>query len=88
MANENVTQPNNADRTKLACDAAGEIMCVTQMLMREANQDGFDAVLRGALQRINDLSSVCLSVTGGDDWRTMAEMQQVIFGNHHQIKAG
>ena len=41
----------------------------------------FDAILRGALQRIHALSSVCLSVTGGDDGRTTAEMHEVIFGS-------
>lgn len=74
-----------AARTELACDASGEIMCIARMLAREANQDGFDAILRGALQRIHALSSVCISVTGGDDARTTAEMHQVIFSS--ELKA-
>ena len=79
---------NNQDtdaRTELACDAAGEILCISEMLAREVSQDCFDTILRGSLQRIHDLSSVCMSVTGGDDGRTTAEMHQVIFGS--QLKA-
>ena len=80
------TTPQDADaRTELAREASGEIMCIGKMLAREENHDGFDAILRGALQRIQALSSVCLSVTGGDDERTTAEMHQVIFGS--QLKA-
>ena len=79
---------NNQDtdaRTELASEAAGEILCISEMLAREVSQDCFDTILRGALQRIHDLSSVCLSVTNGDEGRTTAEMHQVIFGS--QLKA-
>ena len=75
------------DRTELASEADGEIMCIVQMLEREVSQDCFDTILRGALRRIYDLSSICMSVTNGDsdEGRTTAEMHQVIFGN--QLKA-
>ena len=81
---------NNQDtdaRTELACDAAGEILCISEMLAREVSQDCFDTILRGSLLRIHDLSSVCLSVTSGDSdaGRTTAEMHQVIFGS--ELKA-
>ena len=84
MANETVTQDTD-DRTELVREAAGEIMCLGQMLAREENHDGFCAILRGALQRIHALSSVCLSVTGGDDGRTTAEMHEVIFGSELKV---
>jgi len=76
MPRENVTEA----RLDLASDAAGEIMNIAAMLQRENGKNGFDSVLRGALLRINDLASVALSVTGGDDGRPDAEMHQVIYG--------
>lgn len=74
-----------AARTELANEAAGEISCIANMLEREVSQDCFDTILRGSLQRIHELSSVCMSVCGGDDGRTTAEMHQVIFGS--ELKA-
>lgn len=82
---DNAAHQDAAARTELARNASGEIMCIGRMLAREENHDGFDAILRGALQRIHVLSSVCLSVTGGDDGRSTAEMHQVIFGS--ELKA-
>ncbi len=76
MAIENVTE----SRLELASDAAGEIMHIVYMLMRENGKSGFEEIVRGALLRMEALASVALSVTGGDDGRTDAEMREVIWG--------
>lgn len=76
MATDNVTE----SRLGLASDAAGEIMYIVNMLMRENGKGGFEEIVRGALLRVEALASVALSVTGGDDGRTDAEMHEVIWG--------
>ncbi len=73
-----VTLPD--ERIALARDASGESMCLIAMLQREAQMEGFDAVLRGALIRLQALASITLSISGGDDGRTTGEMREVIYG--------
>jgi hypothetical protein len=70
-------------RQELARTASTEIMALTAMLGREHNsqQSDMDDLLRGSLIRLHDLSSVIISVTGGDDGRETSEMRKVMFGN-------
>ena len=70
-------------RQELARTASTEIMALAYMLGREqsAGHRDMDDLLRGSLIRLRDLSSVIMSVTGGDDARETSDMRNVIFGS-------
>ncbi|WP_422016917.1 hypothetical protein [Roseateles sp.] len=75
-------------RERLGLYAAAEIDAVGRMLRMQEGQDGFDLVLNGALIRINALSSVLLSLQGGDDGRDWDEMHEVVFGEKLEVAHG
>lgn len=64
---------------RLGFNAAGEIDSLVRMLKDRQEEDGFEFLLHGALIRINHLTSVLLSLHGGDDGRDWSEMHEVVF---------
>lgn len=75
-------RPSPADdmRRNLSFSAAAEIEVLGRTLRDQMNGDGFEYLLNSALIRINALSSVILSIHGGDDGRDISEMHEVVFG--------
>ena len=91
MDNENVNQPLQQfapliqARQDLVRHASYEIDSITSILLREARRGDSDRDLEHAapamLRRVQELTSVIMSVTGGDDERETEEMQEVVHGN-------
>ena len=81
-----------ADRIELARTSGCEISALAAMLAREADGENSYEILRGTLNRIHDLASIVMSVTGGDDGRATEEMQHVVHGllftDAHGIQQG
>ena len=70
-------------RMKAGFEAAAQIEALVGMLRREqkhGDRDSLDTVLQGLLPRLNDLTSVLLSILGGDDARPTSELQMVVHG--------
>lgn len=67
-------------REQMAFYAAGEISAITRMLRDQKETSDFELLLNGALIRVEALSSVLLSLNGGDDGRLWGEMHEVVFG--------
>ncbi len=69
------------ERRRLAFDAAAQIDAMARVISREMEHDEFEHfLLQPMLNRIKSLSSVVVSVHGGDDERTTEEMREVIHG--------
>ena len=66
------------ERANVAIEAMHQLDALIHMLRREHGNDGFDLLLRTCLKRAVDLSSVAMSVHGGDDSRTIEEMREVL----------
>ena len=83
MATQKTTTPKDeATRMSLAHEASGDIEALVGMMRRElaAEPAQLGAILCNTLLRVLALNSVIMSVIGGDDTRSTAEMFEVIHG--------
>jgi len=74
------TEESSDERTQVAWAAACQIDAMLGMLTREEGQEDFDLTLKAAVVRMRQLSSITLSVLGGDIGRDVASMKVVIHG--------
>ncbi|WP_157627244.1 hypothetical protein [Variovorax boronicumulans] len=74
------TVDSSDERTQVGWAAACQIDALLGMLAREEGQDDFDLTARAAMVRMRQLSSITLSVFGGDTGRKLSEMKAVLNG--------
>lgn len=68
------------ERTQVGWAAACQIDAMLGMLTREEGQEDFDLTMKATVARMRQLSSITLSVLGGDIGRDVASMKVVIHG--------
>lgn len=88
--NETTTLNDQAARISLAHGASNDIEALVGMMRREifSEPDQLNAILLNTLMRVRDLNSVVMSVVGGDDDRSTAEMHEVVLGERMEASHG
>lgn len=67
-------------RKRIAADATYEIEAIVRVLRRLEDTTTNWLLMRGLFQRIETLNSVAMSVVGGDDGRTLGDMEEDVYG--------
>jgi hypothetical protein len=73
-----LTVADREERLRLALEATWEVDAVTALILKELPDVTECAPLRVLARRIDELNSVIMSVTGGEDGRDTAEMKKVV----------